>query len=117
LDIIAENPGKKMKLGIEVKNMLYLMPKNEINRKFEICKTLGLTPVFACRWIEPYREEIASKGGFAWQFKDQLYPFGQEEFVDIIKKRFHFPLRVTGEIPVKAVKSLENWLNSYKVIS
>lgn len=113
LDIIAENPEKKLAVGVEIKNMLYLIPKDEIDDKFEMCKKLGLVPIFACRWIEPYRTEITSKGGFAWQFKNQIYPFGQEKFVDIIKKRFHFPLIVSGELPPQAIKTLENWLTSY----
>ena len=113
MDIIAKNSSKKLAIGVEVKNMLYLLPKKEIDSKIAMCKRLGLTPVFACRWIEPYRKELSEKGGFAWQFKYQIYPLGQSPFVEIIKNRFHLPIRVGGELPKNAVKKLELWLKSY----
>lgn len=113
LDIIAKNSAKKLAIGVEVKNMLYLPPKKEIESKIKMCETLGLTPIFACRWIKPYKKEISAKGGFAWQFKYQLYPLGQKPFVEIIRKRFQLPLQVRGELPKNAVKKLELWLKSY----
>jgi len=112
LDLIALKKRKNLKLGLEIKNMLPMITKDEIVTKIDMCKRLRLTPVFACRWIEPYRKDIEKSGGFVWQFKYQLYPLGQKKFVETIRKRFKFPIQIASELPEKAVKDFEKWFKT-----
>lgn len=111
LDLIARHRQKDIVIGVEVKNMLSLDPLSEVMIKLEMCNYFGITSVFACRWMEPYRQTIVSNNGFLWQFKKQLYPRGQEQFVDAIRKRFKFPVEVNSEIPPDSIKDFEKWLD------
>lgn len=112
LDIIAKHKTRNLTIGVEVKNMLFLVPKSEVSVKIEMCDYFGITPVFACRWLEPHRHEIVSHGGFLWQFKKQLYPRGQEKFVETLRKRFKFPVEVNSELPYTSIKEFENWIQT-----
>ncbi|MDE1829450.1 MAG: hypothetical protein KGI25_03915 [Thaumarchaeota archaeon] len=113
LDIIAEHEIKGIKVGVEIKNTLDVIEKEEILSKTQLCKDLRLIPIFACRWLEPYKEEIRSKGGFPWQFKWQIYPIGREKRVNEIRRRFGFPVAVMSEIPEESVKEFETWIASF----
>jgi len=113
LDIIAEHKIKNVAIGVEIKNMLTQTPKSEITTKLEMCKVLGVYPIFACRWQEIHRD-IIQEEGFLWQFKKQLYPFGQENLVMELQKRFGFPVVVKGELPQESVIDLKTWINKFK---
>jgi hypothetical protein len=114
LDIIAEHKIKDIAVGVEIKNMLTQTPKSEIVTKLEMCKVLGIYPVFACRWQEIHRDIIEDEGGLLWQFKDQIYPFGQENLVLELQKRFGFPVKVKGELPQESIIALKTWINKFE---
>lgn len=58
LDFIAEHNSGRLNIGVEVKNRLGLITKDELIIKLNMCKYLGFVPVMAVRWIEPYLETI-----------------------------------------------------------
>lgn len=113
IDIIAKHKTRNLTVGVEIKNMLYLVPISEVISKIDLCHYLGTTPVFACRWLDPHRNEIVNRGGFLWQFKKQLYPRGQEKFVEALRKRFKFPVEVNSELPPKSIKEFEDWIRTF----
>ena len=117
LDIIAEHKIKKITIGVEIKNMLTQTPKSDIVIKLEMCKFLGIYPIFAFRWQEIHRDIIEKEKGLLWQFKDQIYPFGQENLIFELQKRFGFPVIVKGELPKEAIMSLRTWVNRFENIS
>lgn len=51
LDIVAKHKHKKLVIGVEVKNTLYSMPKEEVTTKIKMCECFKITPVFAVRWM------------------------------------------------------------------
>lgn len=104
----------KSVIGVEIKNMLTPIPKSEIITKLEMCKTLGIYPIFACRWQEIHRDLIQQNDGFLWQFKKQIYPFGQENLVEELQKRFNFPVEIKGELPSKSIISFQTWIKKIK---
>ncbi len=108
--MLAEHKEKELAIGVEIKNELGIMDKSEVDIKLRLCKKLGIVPIFACRWLEPYKYNIINNGGFLWQFKTQIYPLGFEALVKIMKQRFGFPVKVITEIPKKPVEEFENWL-------
>lgn len=114
LDIIAEHKIKKIAVGVEIKNMLSQTPKSEIVTKLEMCKVLGIYPIFACRWQEIHRDIIQEEGGLLWQFKEQIYPFGQENLVSELQKRFGFPVIVKGELPEESKNILQKWITKFE---
>lgn len=110
LDIIAEHKMQKLAIGVEIKNTFRLPPIAIISTKIDMCHYLGITPVFACRWLQPHRSKIEKEGGFLWQFKKQMYPRGQEEFVEILRRRFKFPIEVNSQLPDFAIQEFEKWV-------
>jgi len=110
LDIIARHKTKELIIGVEIKNERYPTPKSEIITKIRMCKTFGMVPVFATRWLEMHRKVIEESGGLLWQFKKQFYPRGYEEFVEIIRKRFKIPVQVAGNLPPEAIREIEEWV-------
>ncbi|HET8720274.1 MAG TPA: hypothetical protein VFM64_04690 [Candidatus Nitrosotenuis sp.] len=113
LDMIAENKDRKMAIGLEIKNTLDTISKKEISTKIMICQELDIIPVFACRWLRPYADEIQQKKGFPWQLNTQLYPLGMEELVKAIQKRFQFKVQVRSELPTASIIAFEKWLKHY----
>lgn len=112
LDLLAIYEKKQLTVGVEVRNELDMMDRTELRIKLRLCKKLQITPVFACRWLEPYKKEITENGGFLWQFKTQMFPIGFEPLVSKMKQRFGFPVKVATEIPHRAVKEFESWIES-----
>ena len=114
LDIIAQHKQKKyLKIGVEVKNTLYpTTSKREISIKIDMCRYFGIKPVFATRWLEMHRELITKNVGFLWQFEKQLYPRGQEGFVRSIQSKFKLPIVVDANLPDKAIKEIEKWIEN-----
>jgi len=113
LDIIAKHKEKNLEIGVEIKNTLTLPPKSEITTKINMCKELGVKPLFACRWLDPYKNDIEMNGGFVWQFYDQIYPLGHDKFVQEIRKRFQLPIRIASELPTTSVLDFEKWLTKF----
>lgn len=126
LDFIAHKKGKKLTIGVEVKNTLGIIPREEIDIKIDICDRLGIVPVFAVRWIKPHLNCIRKQGGFSWMFRVQMFPLGYEKFVSDFSKRFsvrgkssddkagrgnsNFPVTVRTELPEKPVAIFEQWV-------
>lgn len=125
LDIIASHKVKNLNIGVEIKNTLEIIPRHELDEKIEICKFLGLTPVFAVRWLKPYIHHITQNKGFAWIFKTQMYPLGYESLVNLIYNRLstysrksqsielQFPVSIRKELPLNSVIKFENWINRF----
>lgn len=114
LDIIAKHKIKNIKIGVEVKNSLDLIPKKELQIKIKMCHSLKIIPVFACRWLKPFHNTITSSGGFPWEFKTQIYPLGQERLAKILKNRLGLPVEVLPELPFHAIKDFEKWMQKFE---
>ena len=119
LDFIAKKKGTDFAIGVEVKNTLGVMEPEEIDIKIDICRHLGIVPVFAVRWNKPYVNCVYKQGGFSWFFKTQMFPIGQEKFVDQLYTRLSagslkFPIRVRNSLPKKTVRVFENWVRRVK---
>ena len=110
LDFIAEHESGKLNIGVEVKNTLPIIEREELDIKLEMCEYLRIKPVFAVRWIKPYTELIRTKGGFSWVFKTQIYPPGFEKLTKTLYRRLRLPVIVRTELPEKSVKLFERWV-------
>jgi hypothetical protein len=113
LDFIAEHKSGRLTLGVEVKNTLSVMPRNEIDVKIRMCHFLGIKPVFAVRWVKSHVKEINSRGGFAWMFKTQIYPPGYEDLVNEIFKRMGLPVSVRTDLPPKTIPPFQRWIEEH----
>lgn len=111
LDLIAEHSSGRLNVGIEVKNTLSMPEREEIETKIELCHYLGLTPVFATRWIKPYVELIRYADGFSWFFKTQIYPPGFDKLTQEIWKKLKLPVTVRTDLPQKSIEILSRWIS------
>ena len=91
LDFIFEKDS--VAYGIEVKNTLGYMDHDEFTLKIDLCKHLGLRPVFVVRmfpaeWIE----ELRQQGGFSLILKYQLYPWTHKDLADRVREQLGLPV-------------------------
>jgi hypothetical protein len=112
LDFIAEHNSGKLTIGVEVKNTIPIIEREEIEIKIDMCEFLQITPVFAVRWLKPYTELIRNRGGFSWIFKTQIYPPGFDDLTKTLWKRLGLPVNVRTDLPEKSVLIFQNWVNS-----
>jgi hypothetical protein len=78
LDRVVEREG--ISYGVEIKNTLPYIPRDEFRIKLEMCKHLGLAPFFVSRMApKNYNFEIIKRGGLFWILGTQFYPFGHQE--------------------------------------
>jgi len=123
LDHIAEHKSGRLAIGLEAKNTLGIISQKEIDEKISVCRHLGLTPVFAARWIKPYIRHISKEGGFCWVFKTQIYPLGYDaltreayrrlsvsERQDSRGHRLEFPVTATNMLPKLSLRNFERWV-------
>jgi len=110
LDFIATH-DKGFAIGVEVKNTLPYIPREEFVIKLEICMYLGLKPIFAVRWMpKSYIYEAYTTGGFGWLFEYQAYPLGFDAMAEKVGKSLSFPVKVMPELPSRAQEIFSNWV-------
>lgn len=112
LDLIAEHQSGKLNIGVEVKNTLSVLDKEEVITKLDICDCLGLKPVFAVRWLKPYASLVTDRGGFPWIFKKQIYPTEFTKLTKKLSKRLKLPTCVATELPTESVQPFNNWVET-----
>lgn len=91
LDFIFERDG--IAYGIEVKNTLGYMDHEEMLVKIELCRDLGLRPIFAARMLpKSWVKEINDAGGFALVLKYQLYPWTHRDLAKRVREALELPV-------------------------
>lgn len=125
LDIIATHKLKNLKIGVEIKNSLEIISTKKLKKKIEICNFLGLTPVFAVRWLDPTIRYLRESKAFVWIFKTQIFPRGYNELVQSIYTRLslfsrktnsierQFPVTVRGDLPQDSISKFEDWISVF----
>jgi hypothetical protein len=91
LDFIFERDGKAY--GVEVKNTLGYMDRDEFLLKIRLCGRLGITPVFVCRMLpRSWIFELMKLGGFALILKYQLYPWTHRDLAKRVSEVLEIPV-------------------------
>jgi len=102
LDFIVEK--NSIAYGVEVKNTLSYMEENEFEAKLEMCKFLGLTPLWILRNAPAVQfEKMKPYNGFILKFKAQIYPPGQAPLVRDMWEKMRLPASIWKEVPEKLV--------------
>ncbi len=107
LDLIVEKDS--ITYGVEIKNTLSYMEEDEFAAKLEMCKYLGLVPLWILRnapHIQFWR--MKPQNGFILKFKAQVYPPGQEPLVRDIWENMRMPASVWKKVPEKSTWLLLN---------
>lgn len=96
--------------GVEVKNTLGYIEREELRIKIEICRTLGAIPLFIFRSApKTYIHRINLAGGFALLHADQFYPLMAEELAKRVRDTLTLPVRVVSQWPATSLDRFEKW--------
>lgn len=105
LDFILEKDD--IPYGVEIKNTLDYMEYDEFTNKLNMCKELGLIPLWILRNApEVQFNTMKANNGLIIAFKSQIYPFGHEDLVERVWKLMRLPVCVKSEMPPKTLNSL-----------
>ncbi|HEX6729554.1 MAG TPA: hypothetical protein VF074_06070, partial [Pyrinomonadaceae bacterium] len=79
--------------GVEVKNTLGYMDRDEFLLKIRLCNELRIQPVFVCRMLpRSWIFELIEAGGFALILKYQLYPWTHRELAKRVSQQLNLPV-------------------------
>ncbi|MBI3049964.1 MAG: hypothetical protein HYY76_16820 [Acidobacteria bacterium] len=91
LDFVFERDDRVY--GVEVKNTLRYIDYSEFSTKIEMCRALGIRPVFAVRMLpKSWIHEVIGAGGFALILKHQLYPWAHRDLARRVKMELGLPV-------------------------
>jgi hypothetical protein len=86
--------------GVEIKNTLSYIDKQEFDIKLQMCAHLGLRPLFIMRMApKSYMNQLYQSGGFGLLFGKQLYPYGQEALARQVAQELSLPVDCIREVP------------------
>ncbi len=135
LDIIAEHPDGRA-FGIQAKNELKGIEKEELLEQLDICNLLRVKPLFIVRYMPwDFVPAVVERGGFVITLGTQLWPIGHRKVCEQIqekmsipdshvstklkqiapKMRTRWPIAVMTEVPEAAASRLAYWLNTGKI--
>jgi hypothetical protein len=91
LDFIFERDGRAY--GVEVKNTLGYMDREEFLLKIKLCERLEIFPVFVCRMLpRSWIFELMQLRGFALILKYQLYPWTHRDLAKRVNQALNLPV-------------------------
>jgi hypothetical protein len=108
LDFIFERDRRAY--GVEVKNTLSYMDRNEFEIEIRLCETLGVTPVFAVRMLpKTWTYELIGRGGYAMILKYQLYPWTHVELARRVARELRLPVDSPKALAEGTMNRFEAW--------
>jgi hypothetical protein len=98
LDRIVERQGAFY--GVEIKNTLPYIDRNEFRIKLQMCAFLDLKPLFISRMApKNYTYEMIRAGGLSWILGTQHYPFGHTALANRVSRELRLPVACRARIP------------------
>jgi len=108
LDRIFELDG--VAYGVEIKNQLQYINRDEFDVKLEMCRVLGLKPLFVMRALpKSWANEVIEQGGYALIVRYQLYPHGAEAFAKEVRGVLELPVDAPPAIYQGTLTRFQNW--------
>lgn len=98
LDRVYQRDG--VSWGTEIKNTAQYIAVEELGTKIQMCRFLGLRPLFIMRNApKHYMNQIYRAGGFGLLFDKQLYPFGMDELAGRVRLELGLPTDCPVSVP------------------
>jgi hypothetical protein len=108
LDFIVMRDG--VGYGVEVKNTLGYMDHEELKTKLEMCKFLGLRPLFVVRMFpRSWIHEVNQSGGFVLVLKWQLYPWTHRSLAVRVRTELGLPVDCPRSLADGTMQRFGNW--------
>jgi hypothetical protein len=135
LDVIAEHRDGRA-FGIQAKNELKGIEKEELLEQLDICDFLQVKPLFIVRYMPwDFVPAVVKRGGFVLTLGTQLWPIGHRKLCEQIqekmsiphshvstklkqiapKMRTRWPIAVLTELPEDAASRLAYWLETGRI--
>ena len=107
LDWIFERDG--VGWGVGIKNTWAYIDRSEMKTKIELCKLLGVSPLFIMRWApKSYVELIRQAGGFGLLYETQFFPLGHSAEMAALKE-LALPVSSPAAVPEATFKRFVKW--------
>jgi hypothetical protein len=134
LYFIAEHPDGRA-FGVQAKNELKPIEKEELEEQLEICSYLNIKPIFIVRYMPfSFTHLIKRQQGFLLVIGNQLWPLGYRKRCETIKTkmsisanvvseklkelapklRSEWPIEIRTDIPENHSKRLRHWITTGK---
>jgi len=110
LDFVVEKDGRAY--GVEVKNTLDYMPRDELDIKIALCQHLGIRPLFIVRNRDKIQwDKMQEAGGLLYIFKSKIFPPGQEPLVQRIWKEMRLPVAIWRDWHGQFYNTIADFIN------
>jgi hypothetical protein len=108
LDRIVTRDG--IAYGVEIKNTQNYIPRDELRTKLNLCKHLGVRPLFIMRFApKSYMHEINKSGGFGLLFEEQMYPWGHASLLSEVRNRLGLKVHCPRDVKDGHMQRLLKW--------
>jgi hypothetical protein len=96
--------------GVEIKNTLDYIPREEFRSKLQMCKFLGIRPLFILRYApKNYIWDVIKAGAYCLIFQDQLYSLGYKRLARIVKTDLGLPVDCPKTLEAGLLSRLDAW--------
>jgi hypothetical protein len=107
---LVETVHRNVTYGLEIKNTLSYITRDEMRTKIQMCELFGIRPLFIVRMApKSYIEEVRQRGGFTLVFKYQLYPHGHADLATQVRNRLLLPVDCPTAISEGTVQRFLKW--------
>ena len=108
LDRVIERDG--VLYGVEIKNALDYIERDELVTKVEMCAELGFRPLFIMRFApRNYIEMVRQAGGFTLLFEYQMYPPGYEDLARRLKDELDLKVGWPPQVAQSTLNRFVKW--------
>lgn len=108
LDRLIERDG--IRYGVEVKNQLGYIDRDEFDAKLAMCQFLGIRPFFIVRAMpKSYIYEVVQRNGFVLVLNNQHYPLLANDLMVRVRNQLQLPVAMIRSLPDTALNRFEAW--------
>jgi len=108
LDRVVTRDG--IHYGVEIKNTQNYISREELRIKLDLCKFLGLRPLFIMRFApKSYMYDIFKSGGFGLLFEEQMYPWGHGALLREVREKFGLKVSSPKDVRDGDMQRLLKW--------
>ncbi|MGB6130210.1 MAG: hypothetical protein WCC14_06175 [Acidobacteriaceae bacterium] len=96
--------------GVEIKNRLSYIDRNEFRSKLAMCHVLGLRPLFVARMMpRTYINEVRRWGGYSMIMKFQFYPVSHRELALRVRSELGLPVDCPRRLQDSTLQRFLSW--------
>jgi hypothetical protein len=96
--------------GLEIKNRLGYIDRDEFQIKLRMCQFFGIRPLFVARMMpETYMRDVRQADGFNWIMGRQFYPLGYEDLARRMEAELKLPTGAPRRLEDGTLERFHAW--------